>query len=200
MVRNATFLIVCMSLIPAGGNAATLYSISGEDFGVPRELRVINPETTSVYSAFKLGDGTTGFTGGLTWLPAVQKFWTIYDDGFGNNTLASFDLSGSMSLLDSSVTLAPGFYRGLTRSPHDEQLYAWYTDGFSGHEIVRIDLAQNSITSLPGSGSRLRRHDLPLAGQTHRALYQPGRAVSTARRGPRGGGQSLRSVMAFPGT
>jgi hypothetical protein len=128
-------------------SAAYLTSISGDGFGIPRQFNVIDPATTSAASPFSLGDFTTGFTGGLTYVESTQKYWTIYESQ-GQVRLASFDSSGPASLVDSALALTAGLWRGLTYAPNTGMFYALYSNGFGPFQLQQIDLTAGTITSL----------------------------------------------------
>jgi hypothetical protein len=127
--------------------AATLTSLSGDTFGVPRQFNLIDPATTSASSPFSLGDASTGFTGGLTWVESDSRYWTIYETG-GETRLASFDLTGPASLIDSTLSLPAGLWRGLTYSPWNQRFYALYSDGASPYTFQEIDVAGGAVNGL----------------------------------------------------
>jgi hypothetical protein len=127
--------------------AATLTSLSGDTFGVPRQFNLIDPATTSAASPFSLGDASTGFTGGLTWVESDSRYWTIYETG-GEARLASFDLTGPASLIDSALSLPSGLWRGLTYSPWNQRFYALYSDGGSPYTFQEIDVAGGTLSGL----------------------------------------------------
>lgn len=147
MSRKVLLCLLAAASIAAQA-APVLASISGDAWGVPRQLTFINTDTQAAHSPFSLGDGSIGFTGGLVFLPAVQKFWTICDNGAGSSFLASFDLSGPASLTPSPVTLAPGVWRGLTYASDTDRLYALYSSGAGPFEVKEIKPSANTVTSL----------------------------------------------------
>jgi hypothetical protein len=167
--------------------AATLTSISGDTFGVPRQFNLIDLSSSTASSPYSLGDLSTGFTGGLAWDESSGRYWTIYES-MGQSRLASFDASGPASLLDAPLALSPGMWRGLTYSPHNSRFYALYTDGSAPLTFQEIDLGGGSVTSLfqapaagfggmtyvsPGKltalftnlGGNFQLHDIDLAAQ-----------------------------------
>lgn len=142
-------LLLLLCVFAWRSDAATmLYSISGDSSGVPRQLNQIDPYLREADSLFLLGDGSIGFTGGLTWLPAVQRFYTIYDNGQGGAFLASFGLSGGDSLLTEALALSAGFWRGLTYAPDTDLLYALYSNGSGAWDLLQLDPANNRTSTL----------------------------------------------------
>src|SRR5262249_53621952 len=60
------------------------YAISGDIAGVPRQFDAISiAGAGSVSSPFNLGDGSVGFTGGLTYRASDNRFYAIYSDSGG---------------------------------------------------------------------------------------------------------------------
>ncbi len=135
------FGILLLALCATGAQAAILYAISGDDFGIPRRVNQIDTSAATVTPVFDLGDGSLGFFG-LTFVN--NQFYTVANTGFGNGTLHSF------SLTDGGTTtplfgLGPGFVGGLV-AQSDTQLYALSNDFTGASSLHAIDLTGASVS------------------------------------------------------
>ncbi len=131
--------------------APIFYSISGDMAGIPRQFNSISiAGAGTVSSPFNLGDGSAGFTGGLTYRASDNKFYAIYSGGDGSSTLSSFSLGGS-GAVSSLFAVGNGFSGGLAFDGADGFFYALSQD-FNGFSTLnRISLAGN-VNPLFGLG------------------------------------------------
>jgi hypothetical protein len=149
-LRAATaILLSCPFLF----SAPILVSISGDTQpgplnGVPREVNQINTASTSAVDLFDLGDGSQGFLGGLTYRASDGLLYSIANDGFGNNTLASFSPGGAGAFTPASDFLPDGFYYGLTYNPTGDVFYALYTQFLGYVTFVQINSGTETVTPL----------------------------------------------------
>lgn len=126
------------------GQAATLYAISGDSNGVPRQVSSFSPSGPAT-PLFELSDGSLGFTGGLAYSSAAGRFYTIASDGLGASSLYSFDLAGTLT---SEFALGDGFLGGLAWNSDDGYLYAAQNDSNGFSSIYRLDAAGQTSTYL----------------------------------------------------
>lgn len=124
--------------------ASTLYAISGDSNGVPRQVSSFTPAGPA-NPLFTLGDGSLGFTGGLAYSSAASAFFTIASDGLGASELYSFDLTGTLT---PRFALGDGFFGGLAWNPNDGFLYAAQNDVDGNSSIYRLDTAGATSTYL----------------------------------------------------
>jgi hypothetical protein len=83
----APFLWICGTL----GATPVFYAISGDRVEIPRQFNAVTiGGGASVGSPFLLGDGSAGFVGGLAYRPDDGLFYSLFDDGAGSSTFASF--------------------------------------------------------------------------------------------------------------
>ncbi len=126
------------------GQAATLYAISGDSNGVPRQVSSFDPAGPAS-PLFTLSDGSLGFTGGLAYSSSAGRFYTIASDGLGASSLFSFDLTGALT---TEFALGDGFFGGLAWNPSDGYLYAVQNDSNGYSSIYRLDPAGHTSTFL----------------------------------------------------
>ena len=130
-----------------------LFSISGDTQngpfqGVPREVNMLSTGADLEADLFDLGDGSLGFSGGLTYRHTDNLFYSIANDGFGNNTLVSFSVNGSGTFSPHSDFLADGFYYGLTYNPSSDVFYALYTQFLGYVTFVEINADSETVTPI----------------------------------------------------
>lgn len=141
---NKILLTLCaLCTWTAGVLAAPLYALSGDDFGVPRRLNLIDAATSTVTPLFDLGDGSLGYTG-LTVIG--NRFYTVASDGFGPSVLHSFMLAGTGTTTPEFV-LGAGFVGGIAAGSAT-QIYALANDFGGASGLYSIDLGSSSVTAL----------------------------------------------------
>ncbi len=155
MKRFQAIPSVLLGLLMAGGTmvqaAPILLSISGDTqqgplLGVPLQVNQINPASSAAGELYDLGDGSQGFIGGLTLRANYGMLYSIYNDGFGTNTLASFSYNGGGSFNSFAGILPDGFFYGLTYSEPADRFYALYSQGLGYVTFMEIDDAAQTAT------------------------------------------------------
>jgi hypothetical protein len=127
-----------------------LYSIGGDDFGIPRRLTSMDPGASATSVLFDLGTTADGFSG-LTFRASTDEFFAVHDDGSGNSTLVSFQLSGSgafTSVMALTVPGAPAFNGGLVYDTADGDFYGIANSPLGSSNFYRIDTGTSTITRL----------------------------------------------------
>lgn len=155
MKRFATIPTGVLGLLLAGGQLAMaapiLVAISGDTqqgplLGVPRQVNQFNPAVPAAGEVFDLGNGSQGFIGGLTYRPTDGLLYSIYNDGFGGNTLAAIPHNGG-GIYDSFASFLPdGFFYGLTYLLSMDRFYALYTQGLGFVTFMEIDAVGQTAT------------------------------------------------------
>ena len=140
MNRILTFLAVWMCA--ASVQAATLYAISGDDFGVPRRVNIIDTVAATVTPVIDLGDGSVGYFG-LTF--ANNRFYTVANDAFGASTLHSFEVANG-GTTDALFSLGAGFTGGLVAQSANS-FFALAGDPFTGASALHaIDVPTMAVS------------------------------------------------------
>lgn len=129
-------------LCAASVQAATLYAISGDDFGIPRRINRIDTVAATATPIVDLGDGNLGFFG-LTF--ANDRFYTVANDVNGNSTLHSFVVADG-GATSTEFSLGVGFFGGLVAQTGN-QFYALSNTAFGAvSELHSLDLAATTAT------------------------------------------------------
>jgi len=127
------------------------YAISGDGMGIPRQFNTVTiGGGASVGSPFLLGDGSVGFVGGLAFRPDDGLFYSLFDDGTGSSTFASFALNGGGAV----QTVAPagtGFNGGLTYDTENGSFYAISND-MTGFSTINKITPTGTVNALFGLG------------------------------------------------
>jgi hypothetical protein len=127
-----------------------LYSIGGDAFGIPRRLTSMDPGASTTSVLFDLGTTADGFSG-LTYRASTDEFFAVHDDGSGNSTLVSFQLSGGgafTSVLALVVAGSPAFNGGMVYDSADGDFYGIANSSLGNSNFYRIDTATSTITRL----------------------------------------------------
>lgn len=133
--------ILLLGLWATGTQAAFLYAISGDDFGVPRRVNYIDTVAATATPLFDLGSGDLGFFG-LTF--ANNQFYTVGNSGFGASTLHSFSLTdggATTPLFD----LGSGFTGGIA-AQSNSQFYALANDFTGASMLYSVDLTTSNAS------------------------------------------------------
>jgi hypothetical protein len=148
---KAKIAAICLSATLAPIANAELFSIAGDDQGVPRDFHEISTNTSTTTQLFPLGDSSIGFNGGLTFNPGDGLFYAVRNDSDGNSALTLFSLAGPGTLSE-VFSLGVGFNGGLAFNPADGFFYAISNDVSGASTINRIDSLNTSVTPLFGLG------------------------------------------------
>src|SRR6266568_5966508 len=127
-----------------------LYSIGGDDSGIPRRLTRMDPGAGTTSVLFDIGTTADGFSG-LTYKAATNTFYAVHDDGSGNSTLVSI-LPGGGGAFNSVLALtaanAPAFNGGLVYDTADGDFYSLANLSVGASNFYRIDVGTSTITKL----------------------------------------------------
>ncbi|HLH37766.1 MAG TPA: hypothetical protein VKX39_01350 [Bryobacteraceae bacterium] len=151
---------VVLASFPA--SATTLYTFGADQFGAPTSLNQMDPSSASSVAnvVTPLGDGNTGFNGGLVFDNGL--LYAVGNDSSGNASIYSFTLGGgnlttvSSDFNDTGGANGFGFYNGLAAI--GGTLYAIGTDN-SGEDLFQI-----------GNGSATLVQSLATFGGTYAGL------------------------------
>lgn len=111
----------CAALLAFGGTAvaSNLYTFGADGFGAPTSLNGMDPSSPASVTNIvtPLGDGNTGFNGGVVYLAGI--FYAVGNDSSGDASIYSFNEYGqNLTLVSSDFNGAGaasgfGFYNGL---------------------------------------------------------------------------------------
>ena len=154
-VSAAIRQIVCCCAIVLAASAVSaaspiLYSIGGDDSGIPRRVTSMDPGLGTTSVLFDLGSPVDGFGySGLT--SSNGRFFAVQEDSFGDSELVSFLPNGGgayTSVLALTAANAPLFNGGLTYDTADGNFYAMGNFSVGASNFYRINVGTNTITKL----------------------------------------------------
>ena len=145
MLRLPGLLMAATVLAASAAATPVMWTIGGDLFGVPRNLVQVDAGTQTVGTPIVLGDGSTGFAGGLA--SSGGGFYGIQWDGFSSAYLVQISLSGNVTTLFSAGQYS---YGGLVMEGN--QLYGIRADSSGVADLVVFDLLAQTVTSVGVNG------------------------------------------------
>lgn len=138
MLRNTFVLPASIAVLLSGAQAATFYAIGPDpNTFVPDQLVAISVSPPSLSTIATLGDGSLGFSGGLTFGPGATLY-AIANDSTGASSFYTVQPDATLSLVGAAGGLGFGFNGGLAYDPVNSTFYAAVNDVSGNSSLYSI--------------------------------------------------------------
>jgi len=139
-----------MLWIPTATASPVLFGIGADNGGVPRAYYSISIATSTAALITDLGNGSTGFNGGMVSRPSDGLFYVIGNDNVPAGTLSTLSPVGTLNTVGLTDGLPAGFIGGLTLDTDNGFLYGIDTDSSGNSSLVKISASTGQAT-FPGN-------------------------------------------------
>src|SRR5260370_3240536 len=148
--RPVWSFLAAMLWIPTATASPVLFGIGADNGGLPRAYYSISIAASTAAVITDLGNGSTGFNGGMVSRPSDGLFYVIGNDNVPAGTLSTLSPVGTLNTVGLTDGLPAGFIGGLTLDTDNGFLYGIDTDSSGNSSLVKISASTGQAT-FPGN-------------------------------------------------